>query len=189
MNYSIFAHNYVPVLGSFDVLSDTYVPTVTLGGFLPIRPTVTDKITFTATFEDDGVGVCCGYLVLSSTEFENYTLHEFTQLNQTQQYRVELPLLDYGTYQYGIVVYDFMDHGNSTFDTDTNLSFKIQVPIQLYLLSFMNIAVVLIGIAAFVFINLQGKRKKSSIETMELSFDEILSDHFMTRIDQLSIPE
>lgn len=187
LNYSIFAHNFIPVFGSFDVLLDDITPKISSVAHFPLNPTVTDRVTITATLDDTGVGMCCGYLVISTTDFANYTLYEMGSLNQSNQYFVDLPLLDYNTYQFGVVVYDFMDHGNSTFATFQNLSFKIKTPSQLYLLSILNFSVIIMGIATFISINIYGKKKRSTDKTWELSFDDFVSGPIETEADHPSL--
>ncbi|UYP45299.1 hypothetical protein NEF87_001584 [Candidatus Lokiarchaeum ossiferum] len=178
LNYSIFAHNFIPVFGSFDVLLDDITPKISSIEIFPQNPTVSDKITITATLDDSGVGVCRGYLVFSNSEFANYTLYEMESINFSRNFGIELPLLDYGTYQYGIIAYDYMNHGNTTFYSLQEYNFKIKTPLQFYILSILNFSVVAMGIAAFVSINLFRKKKKLTELTLELSFDDILSDQF-----------
>ena len=118
--YSLSAHNMVYDSGSFNVDIDNKAPMIGESEISPDKPKADDFISFKTTINDYGLGICYGYLILSTDEFSNFSYYQLTPKYVDYKYEVALKLED-GDYQYGIVSFDYMDNYNSTLYTETLL--------------------------------------------------------------------
>ena len=114
--YSLSSHNMAYDSGSFNVDLDNKAPMIEETEISPDKPKADDFVYFNATINDYGLGICYGYLILSTDEFNNFSYYKLTPKYVDYKYEVALKLED-GDYQYGIVSFDYMDNYNSTLYT------------------------------------------------------------------------
>ncbi|MHA1766459.1 MAG: C25 family cysteine peptidase, partial [Promethearchaeota archaeon] len=112
-DYSLFAHNMIYRNGSFKVDIDNKAPMIKKTETTPINPKATNNITFNTTINDYGLGICYGYLVLSTNDFENFSYYPLIPRFNSCEYDVTLKLRE-GNHQYGIVSFDYMNNYNTT---------------------------------------------------------------------------
>ncbi|MHA1562029.1 MAG: C25 family cysteine peptidase, partial [Promethearchaeota archaeon] len=115
-NYTLSAHNMIYYSGILDVEIDNKAPMIEDTQITPNKPKAADIINFNTTINDSGLGICYGYLILSTDGFNNYTYYPLVPKFKNCEYEVELNLVD-GDYQYGIVSFDYMNNYNSTLIT------------------------------------------------------------------------
>ncbi len=112
-NYTLSAHNMIYYSGIFNTEIDNKAPMIEDIEISPNKPKAADFINFNTTINDSGLGICYGYLILSTDGFNNYTYYPLVPKFKNCEYEVELKLVD-GDYQYGIVSFDYMENYNST---------------------------------------------------------------------------
>jgi hypothetical protein len=112
-NYSLSAHNMIYFSGILNVEIDNRAPMIEEIEIAPVRPRANDIINLNTTINDNGLGICYGYLILSTDNFNNYSYYPLVPKFKECEYEVELRLED-GDYQYGIVTFDYMENYNST---------------------------------------------------------------------------
>jgi len=145
-NYSLSAHNMIYYSDKVDVEIDNKAPMIEDTKITPNKPKAADFINFNTTINDNGLGICYGYLILSTNEFNNYTYYPLVPKFKDCEYEVELKLED-GDYQYGIVSFDYMNNYNSTLITGASFfsiapAFQEILAIGISVILFLSIIVV-----------------------------------------------
>ena len=118
-NYSLSAHNMIYYTGIVNTEIDNKAPMIEDTEITPNKPRANNIINFNTSLNDNGLGICYGYLILSTDDFNNYTYYPLIPKFKDCEYEVELKLED-GDYQYGIVSFDYMDNYNSTLYTEAS---------------------------------------------------------------------
>jgi hypothetical protein len=162
--YTITAHNMIPRMGVLHVINDTNVPFFTgFPSYSPGKPTVNDKIQFIIPVNDSLYGsISCGIVVLSTDNFETYSLYELPYNTETLNVDGVLPQLKPETYSYILFAYDYAQ--NYAYISWTNtMIFKIPISVAFILILIANIG--LVGfIGYFIFKSYQENRFRWKLE-------------------------
>lgn len=140
-NYTVTAHNMIPLTGSFSTKPDNIAPSlVSEPELTPNNPTVDINIRTKITAIDSESGMAKGYFVLSSDNFNTYTIITLMQKGTPNVFEGTIPKLDYGEYKFITFIFD---NANNCYHTiwDSTDRFSIPFPI---------IGGLIIGIAGFV---------------------------------------
>jgi hypothetical protein len=196
LSYSINAPNMIYTSGEFVLKADVTKPIFESQVLItPKNPTVGDKPLIAIQIYDTESGVADAYVVLTTDAYKTNRIFEmFPYMNQTGNlnYSVQLPLLEFNSYEYLIVAFDYSGNYEVYYDDIALQSFTVPVPIQMYALIGMN--GILIGAVVISFsILTKGVLKKINGNNEQFDdFDSIEpifrseKEAFLTKSDQLN---
>jgi hypothetical protein len=154
-NYTLFAYNMIYRNGTFNVLEDPLSPQILSGpSIMPKNPTVSVNPLIEASLFDNESGISDAFVVVSPNHFQSFEY--FLLAENDYQYSCQISKLDYGTYEYGVVVFDRAGNWNTTLTIALLQSFTVPIPIQLYGLIGFNMVV---GVVVLVGGVVRGKKK------------------------------
>jgi peptidase C25-like protein len=152
-NFSVFGHNMKYSSGSFTVQADIQAPDfIDEPKITPENPSVDDSIQIQVKMQDAASGICDSYFLLSPDHFSTFDVYNLN-CTSTTTYNANLPQLDYNSYEYAVVTFDYANNSNSTFSSDLK-SFSVPVPIQWYVLIGVNLSVGVLIIAGMLILSL-----------------------------------
>lgn len=140
-NFTVTAHNMIPIRGTFSTKPDTNSPSLSAGPELtPNNPTVDINIRARITAVDSESGMAKGYFVISSDNFKTYSIMSLVQKSTPNVFEGTLPKLDYGNFKYVTFIFD---NANNCYHTEWGATDQFNIP-------FPFIGGLVIGIAVFV---------------------------------------
>jgi len=128
-NFTVVAHNMIPYFGSFETIEDNKSPIIESNLFIePDLPTVNDYIKIKFLANDFESGISAGYLILSSDNFQTYSITKLLPNKYSFWLESSLNKLDPGKHNYIIFVYDYALNSNHSI---WNNNHHIFIPIPL----------------------------------------------------------
>jgi hypothetical protein len=139
-------HNLVPSYHNFTTFPDSDFPTISTVDRYPFEPTISDNVFFSIEATDNHSGIESIFLLLSKTNFFDYSLYRISNAFQENNFNFNLTLnkLEPGEYSFMIIARDYCNKTTILYEDPFN--FIIPRPFSDYALIVSS--VMIIGLAS-----------------------------------------